>query len=597
MKLSKIYANKDDIFKPIVFNEGFNVILGRVKKPKENKKDSHNLGKTLLIDLIDFLLLKGLTNGHFLYDHKDKFIDFEFYLEILLNSGKYVTIKRCVNKPSRINFITHENRHQKFTNLTEKGWTEYSISLAKAIEKLDEYLHLDSISPWLYRKGVSYFLRTQSDYLDVFQIGKFTFGEHIDWKPYLAKVLGFNDKLIKMKYEVDFEIESKEKYKSEYERTVLTKTDEYDKLKGAIEIKSTEINEVSQKLDKFDFYEKELNINMELVEEVELEISNFNNSIYNITYEMEKIKESLDTRINFKLEDIEKIFNDTKLYFPNQLKKSYEELVNFNTQIYEERRKHLNERLLELKNEYSEKLNTLKDLNLRREQILEILRGEDTFQKFKLIQKELVTKQTELVRLESQLETLDSVAIIEKEIVELKQKRTELVGNINNEIKSGNELYSRIRMSFNINIKDVLNIPALLSIKINNSGNLDFNADIVEDERTLVVTSEGKGTTYKKLLCASFDLAVLTSYINKSFFKFVYHDGILEGLDNRKKVNFLKLVRNYCKINGIQYILTVIDADLPRDHDDKKIQFKIDEIIRELHDEGDHGRLFNMPKF
>ena len=42
-----------------------------------------------------------------------------------------------------------------------------------------------------------------------------------------------------------------------------------------------------------------------------------------------------------------------------------------------------------------------------------------------------------------------------------------------------------------------------------------------------VATSEGKGTSYKKMLCAAFDMAVLETYADKSFYRFVYHDGIL----------------------------------------------------------------------
>ena len=59
MKLSKIYSNKSS-FKAIIFNEGFNVVYGDVKDSKTNKVQEHNLGKTTLIHLIDFLLLKKI---------------------------------------------------------------------------------------------------------------------------------------------------------------------------------------------------------------------------------------------------------------------------------------------------------------------------------------------------------------------------------------------------------------------------------------------------------------------------------------------------------------------------------------------------------
>ncbi len=45
-------------------------------------------------------------------------------------------------------------------------------------------------------------------------------------------------------------------------------------------------------------------------------------------------------------------------------------------------------------------------------------------------------------------------------------------------------------------------------------------------------TAKDEGTTYKKILCISFDLAILTSYNKQSFFRFIYHDDVLSTQDN-----------------------------------------------------------------
>ncbi|WP_457809629.1 hypothetical protein, partial [Aeromonas salmonicida] len=58
MKLSKIYSNKHDLFAPIEFNEGFNVIFAEIRLPENQDKDTHNLGKSKLMELIDYCLLK-----------------------------------------------------------------------------------------------------------------------------------------------------------------------------------------------------------------------------------------------------------------------------------------------------------------------------------------------------------------------------------------------------------------------------------------------------------------------------------------------------------------------------------------------------------
>lgn len=48
---------------------------------------------------------------------------------------------------------------------------------------------------------------------------------------------------------------------------------------------------------------------------------------------------------------------------------------------------------------------------------------------------------------------------------------------------------------------------------------------------------------------------------------------------------------------GIQCIISVIDADLPRDESDQKVPFTSSEIILDLHDGGPTGRLFRTKEF
>src|SRR5690349_5897070 len=112
MQLSRIYSNRPEIFHPIDFNAGktankLNVIYGEVRHPKDRKKDSHNLGKTTLIHLIDFLLLKGTSPDQFLVKHQDRFKGFVFFVEILLNTGGYATIRRGAAEPNKIAMKQH----------------------------------------------------------------------------------------------------------------------------------------------------------------------------------------------------------------------------------------------------------------------------------------------------------------------------------------------------------------------------------------------------------------------------------------------------------------------------------------------------------
>lgn len=99
------------------------------------------------------------------------------------------------------------------------------------------------------------------------------------------------------------------------------------------------------------------------------------------------------------------------------------------------------------------------------------------------------------------------------------------------------------------------------------------------------------------MTCALFDLALLRVYEDIPFFHFVYHDGILEALDDRKKLAFLEVVRDQVSSRKLQYIMTVIASDLPRNDKGQVVGFADDEIVLRLHDGGPEGRLFKMAEF
>ena len=89
-------------------------------------------------------------------------------------------------------------------------------------------------------------------------------------------------------------------------------------------------------------------------------------------------------------------------------------------------------------------------------------------------------------------------------------------------------------------------------------------------------------------------MAVLRAHLHENFPRFVYHDGVLESLDDRKKENLLTVIRRYTSL-GVQSIITLIDSDLPTRAEGDPAFFDDSEIVLLLHDEGENGRLFRMP--
>lgn len=586
MKISKIYSNKQ--FKNIEFNKDFNVIIGRIFDKSKTEKDTHNLGKTTLISVIDFLLLKGFDRTkHFL--GKGVFRGQIFFAELLLNNGNYLIIKRGVDNPSKISFKINDFKPDGFRQ--DFDWDEENLPFDKAKERLNEYLGFDVLKNWPYRKMVTYFLRTQQDFLDVFKLNKFQ-GKDKDWKSMMFDMLGFDGEVVRQKADLEEQQDELKKQIDTLQREFQIDTKEKDKIQGLLDIKKDGKQKAEEQIDKFNFFEKDKAINQELVENIDAKIQTLNTQRYSIDYEINKINHSLSLGINsVNLNELVRIYEEVEIYFPDRLIYNYQQLLEFNESITQERNKFLKENLRQLKEEQQSVNNELRVLENRKEELLSYLTEKDSYIKFKEIQKQLAKIGAEIMHLEDKLKAIDIVGEKEDEVKKIKDAIEDKIREIRNLI--GEQKHTEIRKTFNSIINDVLNVPAIISITQNKYGNVEFNADY-QNPRDLEVTAEGEGTSYKKLLCMAFDLSILIHYSKNSFFEFVYHDGALEGLDNRKKNNLLQQVRKICNEYNIQYIVTLIDSDLPRNENDQIINFSDSEICLELHDKDDSGRLFTI---
>ena len=604
MKLSKLYSNFPKILNPIKFNinefgEGLNVVFAQIFKPQDKQKDSHNLGKTTLIHLIEFCLLKKMQKkeNFFLTKHMDLFGEFIFYIEIYLHSGSFVTVRRGVEHNTKISLKRHESQYQNYSKLDESGWDHFDLPIVKAQELLDSYLDLKVISPWNYRKGVSYFLRTQYDYQDYFQIHKFVRGPDIEWKPYLANLLGFNFKPIKEKYELDNDIDNLKNRINEKQAEIQIEQSDYDKLKNKIQIANNDIENISKKLDEFNFSIEEKKINKELVEQIETEISDINDELYNINYDLEYLSNSLKTGTKFDIDAVSELFHEAKILLPDQLVKDYKELIAFNKQISTDRNGAINEQIIKLKEQQKDYLERKKILNSKRKEMLSVIRDSNTFSKYKKLQNNIADQRAELAFLEGQFKKLSEIRKLNKKLRDEKKKLEELIDELSTYPEMENPTFKSIRKEFNSLVSRILNLNGLLFISQNKEGNLEFKIDVEKLGKSGKITSQDSGASYKKLLCALFDLSLLKTFSGKEFFNFVYHDGVFEGLDNRKRITLLNTINEYCQTHNIQYILSVIESDLPRNDEDKKMFFDDQQVILHLHDKGKDGRLFKMDEF
>lgn len=553
MKLSKIYSNIET-FKCINFNNDINFILS----------SDHSVGKSTLFSLIDFCLLKDSTTFR-----KTIFKDYVFYLELELGEHRYITIKRpttgsaniCVKETEKKSFLLDYNAFDRVGGLG---------SMKEYLNKILNFRVDD------FRNYLSYFLRDQDNQSDVFRLNKFSRSQDIFFKPVVANLLSIDGKSIKEKYEVEKEIEQ-----IEQEISLLLKEDlkEYN-TKGQIE---AELARYKQKLKdkediylKFDFYLSEKNISKELIDNIETKISILNKKRNSITREISYINKFIKQDTTINKDDLEDLFREMKMLFPDELRKNYESVINFNKQIAEERIKTFNENKAAFEKTLEELESELQTLNADRMQILSILESTDSIDKFRKLQEEVVNIKTSI---ELHNEKLKKFALID----EKKAKINSLKDTLNEVIKKNKNL---IRTPFIETLQNKVNEysniifkkDATFYIGLNNQDNIEFGLKLENEDS--FDNDLDKGNTIRKLLCFVFSAAVLEMYQNENFFHFLAFDSPFDGDKNEWQKGTFEAITRLAN-RGMQVIITSIDDVISPVLDMKKVKEKTVLVLSE----------------
>lgn len=595
MKLSRLYSNKPERFEPVDFVPGLNVVMAEIRLPQNRDKDTHNLGKTTLGRLLDFGFLAKRDSKFFLFKHIDLFKDFVFYLEVELVDGSYLTVRRGVEEATKVSYKKHQASHQDFSSLPASGWDHLDMPFDRAKELLDGLLDWRMLKPWSYRNGLGYLLRSQDDFRDVFHLRKFA-STHADWKPFLAHILGFDARLLASHYEKEEELAKKQSTAQTIKNELGGSIEDISKIEGILLLKQKEAEKKQKLLDAFDFRAQDKDQTKQLVDDIDERIAALNSERYSLNQNRKKILASLEEdQILFNPDEAQRLFEEAGVLFQGQIKKDFQQLIAFNRAITDERRVYLQEDRAEIESELKRVNAELNTLGKRRSDILSFLSGTDVFSKYKQVSDEMVTLRADITSLEQQRGFLHRLQELRTDIRGLVEERgnlqTQIEANVEKQNSDKTSLFSAIRLFFSEIVEDVVDRKALLSVSPNKDGHLEFRAEILDESGN--ATSADMGHTYRKLLCIAFDMAVLRAHLDDHFPRFVYHDGVFESLDDRKKENLLTVIRRYSEL-GIQAIITLIDSDLPARTEGEISVFDESEIVLRLHDESDQGRLFKM---
>nr|DAR53108.1 MAG TPA: putative ATPase [Caudoviricetes sp.] len=584
MRLSKIYMNHSHIFESITFNDGFNAILGKVISSKD--KNTHNLGKSILAQVIDYCL--GKKKDSMFFQNLDQFNEFVFFLEIEYAKDQFVTVSRSVSEPTTMRFKYHNSPDRDYRGLLDVEWDK-TLPFEKSKALLDSLFNFQFIKGYSYRRLIGYLLRTQDDFQDPFRLSKHK-GKDINWKPFLAKLLGFDDELLKKRGSLIDDLNKLSEQEHFISSQNKTDAQSVSDIEGEIELINLKIQDFKKQLDELDFGNQDKEEIAALVDLINDQIVTLNDELFYLENDRKRIKNSLRTKkISFSTDEAQSLFNEAGLVFPKQIKRSFDDLIQFNEAINQERIEYLSKELKEIEPRIQKISEELAELNKNKAKKLAFLNEKDIFDKYKSISNELNERTARLIYLEKIRDIIYQREDIKKQksllSSELESVENLIRDNVTQNVKAdSNSLFTKIRAYFSSIIQKTLNNDAFLSVNVNSNGNMEFEYKFAEKEAH-------NGHSYKKLLCIAFDMALARVYTEQGYRIFLYHDGVFESLDDRLKEKLLAVMREYSDY-GLQQIITLIDADIPNGNDNFIYP---DEIIKTLHDRDDSGLLFKMP--
>ena len=556
-----ISANKST-FHPVTFTTGLNVVLAERSATSTQKDTRNGLGKSTLIDIIDFCLGSRGTKGKGLIIEPLK--DWVFTIDITL-AGNRVKATRAIATPNRIvidgttiGWIEQPDIDDKTGELifnwerwkTLLGWSQFGLPRTNGPLKYKPS----------YRSLISYFIRRGPDaYIDPFH--HFQQQKTWDIQMHTAYLLGLN-----WEYASQWQIlKDQEEGIKAINKAIKT---------GALEGAVGSVGELEA---------KRIQLQQE-VKNAEDALNSFkvHPQYDGIQAEADRITSELHKLINRNISDrrrlahyqasitdekppnpiaLEKLYEESGLIFSDAVKRTLSEAKEFHEKIVINRRDFLHTEIERIEQAINEREGRIEQLTEERATSLEILRTHGALQEMTKLQERNVAIKSKLERIQSRILEVKDLKI---RMLDVKVAKTELVKVAEQDHEQRREIWSAAVRLFNEHSQALYERPGKLVIDIDDTG-YKYQVEI---ER-----SGSEGINKMKIFC--FDLALLQLQLQiPGRIDFLIHDTLMfDAVDTRQRARALELAAQVTSEFGAQYICTMNSDMVPHSDFTKKFDF------------------------
>ncbi|MDQ1351956.1 MAG: hypothetical protein QG657_2262 [Acidobacteriota bacterium] len=538
IRLIRLYS-EPEIFTPIEFSRGVNIILGeRVGQDTINKRKTIGVGKSMCIEFINFCLLKKTDHSRVMQiTENDLAPEVEIKLDLEINST-LLTISRTPKNP-------------KTPSILKGGETIPFASLEDAASYLIDLLFITKPGEPApgFREMLGPLVRDErSEFKDI--IDCFDTGLRIppNYIPHLY-LLGIDLVVYKdAKEKLKELVWAKEIIKDLKKRITKNDTKKISHARAELNELEDEVLKMRQAIESFKTNEAFDSIQKDLVV-IEDRLEKLRHEQKAIRYELKRI-DSLPRPEIIGEEDIEIVYNQFKQGLGNMIVRSLEQvktfksrienfqqkLVNDRTQALTTQLKKITEETRSLDNEYSEKASKIDQKGVMK----------DLKTSLRIYDK----KNEELSEIRSLLKQYDAE---EKKVLKLKSEKERLIYELGECIEKASE----VKAGFNATISDIHEL-------IMGNRQCSFNIDTIDRSNSKEVirfemrTFDDGSHSVERTKVFIYDMALLfNDYTRQRHPKIVIHDNIFDVDQDTlvQSLNFLKMQEE--KFDDFQYILTL----------------------------------------
>ncbi len=579
--IHSVTANQSS-FHTVQFSSGLNVILADRTESSSEKDTRNGLGKSTLLEIIDFCLGSRARKGSGLII--EPLSNWSFTVDITINRSR-VKVTRSVEEHSRIVIEGNTANWPEQPDVDEKtGEHVFKIErwrelLGRTLFGLPRSADQHAYKP-SFRSLVSYFIRRGPDaYTSPFR----HFRHQITWDIQLhtAYLLGMNweNALIWQG------LKDQEEGVKAIEKAI--KTGAMERAVGTVGELETQRIQLEQQtsaakiaLDSFKVHPQYESIQKD-ADKLTKEIHSLANLNVSDRRRLSRYEESIADEKPPGTMSLDKLYQESGLVFPDAVKRTMEEARTFHKAIITNRRDFLSTEISRIQKAISDRKLRINELTDERAEVMQILKTHGALQEMTKLQERHLVLQGSLERIQARLREMKNLKTTKRDV---KVAKVELVRTAEIDHEQRREIWSKAVGLFNEHSQALYKSPGKLVIDVGETG-YKYKVDI---ER-----SGSEGIEKMKIFC--FDLAVLQLQMeSRSGIDFLIHDTLMyDSVDARQRALAFERAHEISTTLGGQYICTINSDMIPSS--DFSDDFKFGDYVRlKLSDATPSGSLLGL---